>query len=840
MARRQGRAASTSRTVRHRHARRWLPGLRLLVVLFVLAAAATAQAGLRELSDGEPLRLSAGEGVLALAVDSALPIEQVRVDGPGIGNGMRLDGVAAGRQIRWFAAPAGRYRWERVVERDDREYLLGADPEYAFSVVAGVINYPGDLVFRPRGGGRAVLHLANRGLGVLDRWRREHPGRELPFVYQGHYPDPFPAFYREQLGGNTPPRRAQVRGAEAVATLPISPDELWRQPAMQRVALSPDGRWLARHDQTGDCATIELLELATGRSQVLTEVEHPVHELGWAGDHRLVLGVGRSQSAQSVSIFDIGETPAAGSLSVDRLQIPRRGRVIDLLPSVADRLMFASRVDGQMAVHRLDIADQAALDGFGFDWAARLNHAFDGDLHWLTDGRGRLRAAQAADRHGANVLYHGRGDVFSEVLRVHDEHGFQPLRLSADGSLIYGLSEDRRTQRDLVALDPATGRIATMFQRPGIDVVAPVFDLDRTLIGASYVQSGRLVTEFFSPEQRLLDDQLRQAFPSRSIRLLDRDRDGRQLILAVAGSDLPEAIYHYDVASGAARLIQSSRPWLAQHRLAPSHVVRSRSVDGLEVESYLTLPEGDGRRALVVMPHGGPIGIRNLRQFEPEVQFLASLGYAVLQVNYRGSSGFGRGFREAGHGQLGGLIESDIDAAIAAALDLHPLDQQRICMLGASYGGYSAMVATLRWPGRFRCAVSISGFSDRVLQFTASDSGRSADVREILETFMGDPATDLDLMRATSPLYRYRELDVPLLLAHGTEDLRVDYEQTRRLVRMLNLAGRAPTLITLYGEGHSIEMAHNRDKLWRAIAGFLQRHLQPAVVDDGGVVTASR
>jgi dipeptidyl aminopeptidase/acylaminoacyl peptidase len=225
------------------------------------------------------------------------------------------------------------------------------------------------------------------------------------------------------------------------------------------------------------------------------------------------------------------------------------------------------------------------------------------------------------------------------------------------------------------------------------------------------------------------------------------------------------------------------------------------------------------------MPHGGPIGIRNQRTFDPEAQFIASLGYAVLQVNFRGSTGFGRAFREAGHGQLGRLIEDDIDSAIQAALAAYPLDAQRMCMVGASYGGYSSMMAALRWPQRFRCVASMAGFSDRVLQFTASDSGRSAEIRALLETFMGNPHRELDEMLATSPLYRYHELDVPLLLAHGTEDLRVDYEHTRRLVRMLELAGRPPSVVTLYGEGHAMDSPHNRERLWQALAGFLRQHL---------------
>jgi len=814
--------------IRGRHASGWRHRVLPVLLCLLAGSAFAATRPVAELAAGEPIRLDEAEGLLVIAVDSSLSLQQVTIGAVAGPTTITLQRPATGRRVALYAVPAGRYRWHRVVERDDLDYDLKGDPEFEFDVRAAVVNYPGDLVFRPRGSGRAVLHIANRSLGILDRLATRHPSAAaLPFEFRGHYADPFAGFYRQETTGREVRPRPLVRRAADPGPLPVSVAELWREPSVQRIALSPGGRWLARHEQSGDCATIELLDLRSGRSQVIAELDEPVHELGWAGDGRLVVGVGHAAEAQRVSIFRL-EVEADGRVAVGRLQLPRRGQVIDLLPLVPQRLMFASQVDGQLAVYRLDIDSQAALDDFDYAWERRLNRGIDGDHLWLTDGNGRLRAVQSADSHGANVLYHGRGDAFSVVLREHDEHGFQPLRVSADGALIYGLSETERSHRELVALDPQSGTIATVFGRPGTDIEGPVFDLGRRLIGASFVEDGRITTEFFDPADRALGDELRAAFPDRSIRLLDRDRSGDQLILAIEGSDLPEAIYHYDRREARARLLQSSRPWLDDHRFAPAHVVHSRSIDGLQVESYLTLPESfDAHRPLVVMPHGGPIGIRNLRRFDPEVQFLASLGYAVLQVNFRGSAGFGREFREAGHGELGRMIESDIDAAIATALEQHPLDASRVCMLGSSYGGYSALASALRWPGRFRCAVSIAGISDRMLQYTASDSGRSAEVRGILETFMGDPDTESELMKATSPVYRYRELDLPVLLAHGTEDLRVDYEHTRRLVRMLNLADRAPTVVTLYGEGHSVEMPHNREKLWGAVAGFLREHLEP-------------
>jgi dipeptidyl aminopeptidase/acylaminoacyl peptidase len=787
--------------------------------------AVSAHADPRRVQAGESIHLAPGEGVLALVVDSPLALQRVRVLGQVVAHDISIDSLEPGRTLALYVVAAGSYRWDRV----DTDISFGTDddPEYAFEVRAGAVNYPGDMVFRPRNSTRALMHVANRGLGVLDRLEREYPAlATLPFEYIGHYPDPFPAFYQQQRAGAAAPQRSVLAPRDA-GDLPLAVESLWREPRMERVSLSPAGDVLAlvqrmsnRHWQ------IELADLSNPARprQTIFSTDAPVRDLGWSGDRRLIVSGGGRSGEHVLTAIDL-RGGASGPWNIDRRELPRAGRVVDLLPQNADHVLIATRLDAGQAVHRVNISSQAALAAATFRWEDRLNRGIDGNYTWLTDGQGRLRAATAADQRGDNVLYHGANDRFDEVMRISDEHGFQPLRVSADGSLIYGLTEQQREQRELVSFNPATGELLTVFARPAVDMMAPVFDFQHQLIGVRYYERGQFATHYFDPADRAIDASLRRALPDRSISLLDRDRSGRHLVLSVEGSDMPAAIYHFDRASGTLTLVEQTRPWLQQHQLAPAHVINAVSADGLAVEGYLTLPAADGPRPLIVMPHGGPIGIRNQRHYDPEVQFLASLGYAVLQVNFRGSTGFGRSFREAGHNQLGRGIEDDVEAALAVALREHPLDASRMCLVGASYGGYSALMSALRAPGRFKCVAAISGFTDRVLQFTASDSGRSAEIRQLLEVFIGNPNRELDAMTTGSPLYRIGELDVPVLLAHGTEDLRVDYEQTRRLVRMMNIAGRSPTLVTLFGEGHSIEAMHNREKLWHAVAGFLRENI---------------
>src|SRR5690606_1397177 len=454
--------------------------------------------------------------------------------------------------------------------------------------------------------------------------------------------------------------------------------------------------------------------------------------------------------------------------------------------------------------------------------------ALDGSVEegreWFADGNGELRAtiAYRDDRH---VLLHGRSGQFKEVMVLDDAAPFVPMALSADGNLIYGSSEEGREQRDLVEFDPLSGRITrTMFSRPRVDVQGAVFDAGHTLVGATYFEEGVLVSEYFDDQSQATQAGLRRAFGDRSVRVLDRDRASKHFLLLVGGSDQPGEVYHFDSSGNWASLLMAMHPWLEDYNFLKSTVVHATARDGFPIEAYLTLPPATAP-PLIVLAHGGPIGIRDTRYFDREVQFLASLGYAVLQVNFRGSEGFGREFREAGKRSYGTLIEDDIDAALAQVLATYPIDRERMCAMGSSYGGYSALVSAIRWPKRFRCVVSIAGVSDRILFFTASDAGRSEEGRRKLEEAIGDPNSDTATMLEFSPLYRYRDLAIPVLLAHGTEDLRVDYEHTRRLARVLSQAGRPPVLVALEGEGHGVEDEANQKALWEAVAGFLHAHL---------------
>ncbi|WP_158549183.1 alpha/beta hydrolase family protein [Lysobacter silvisoli] len=791
-------------------------------------------AAMRKIDPGEAPKLAADEGLLALVVDTNSNIGSVHVRKAGRGptEGV-LDSLPIGRNLQLYALKAGEYEWAEVniYAGGRRARYTIKDAEYRFQVQAGKLNYSGDLVLRPVSLLRTMMHVSNRSLPVIDWLEAQHPAlyAQYGLSYSGRYPDPFPELYRSTRAGNAEPPAKLNAGLEPPkpGTLPISAEMMWKPQRVIDVALNPNGQLLAEILRENDGRySLDLIDLASGQAQRVSSGKRYIGSLAWESERILMA----SDEEGGYSVVRVGEA-TGGKRAAQVLPLLGKGRIVDMLPDEPGKILFEG-FDSRdaLAVHRVDltVGDRSIL---GFQTAAsrdRINKGMSNDLGWYADGQGQLRAA-VVKRDERVVMVHGRPGQYSEVLELDSEDGFQPLALSFDGNLIYGLSDEGRDQRDLVVFDPASKSIVrTLFSKRGVDVVSPVLNHRREPVAARYYQSGRLVTEYFDEGDRALAATLQAAYPGRTVAVIDRSLDGKQLVLWVDGSDKPPQLYHMDLVAKRASLIDEVYPWLADKRYAPVKLIAAKGSDGLPIEAFLTLPEAPDKRPLVVLPHGGPIGVGDRLHFDREVQYLASLGYAVLQVNFRGSDGYGKAFREAGHRNHGKLIEDDIDAALQVALASYPIDSARLCAVGSSYGGYSALVSAMRWPGRFRCVVSISGVSDRALFFTASDSARSAQTRALMERTIGDPRKDLADMQATSPLYNIDKLKLPIMLVHGRDDLRVDFEHARRLVRMLNLAGRPPVVLAFPNEGHSFDDPLALEIAWSGIAGFLRQNLGDA------------
>jgi len=809
----------------------------LLGALCLWALPAPAWARMQRVDPGEIPKLAPDEGLVLMAVDTSFELERVALnkDGKVFGEGT-MSQLKPGRTFQLYVAPVGDYAWKRITLLTNYygrwSVSLQDSDEFRFHVEPGRITYPGDLLVRSAGGTSTNVDMVNRSLAALDWLQSQHTQlqKQVPMQYVGHYPDPFPDFYRQvQARGSVPASEPALAPPPAAGALPAATEVMLRRGRLNTTRLNPRGDLLAVQLQEGkDQWRVELIDLVAQTRLLLATSVTRFDRVQWTSDESLLLQATLTNGDESIQVLRAARD-GKGVRQWTTIQLPRDGDVVAVLEDEPDVVLFESFADdGRPMVYRLPIVSQRMVDEARPRFVERLNMGLQNDVWWWADGKGRLRLAMVR-RDGERVVMYRRDDgQYEEVKGFTDLENFDAVGLSYDASEIYALSDQDRGQRDLVAYDVATRRVTrTLFSRPGVDVESPIFGPHRSVVGVNYYRDGHLVSEYFGETDTRLAASLRAALPGSNVLVIDRSRDGNQAVVWVDAADQPGRLYHLDVTRHAMSLLDEDRPWLEKQPLAPTQMVAFKGSDGTPLQAFLTLPPGKAKRPLVVFPHGGPIGVADALEFDDETQFLASLGYAVLRVNFRGSDGYGRAFRDAGRAGYGTLIEDDIDAAINSVLASQPLDEHRMCVVGASYGGYSALVMAMRWPERFRCVASIAGVADRILFYTASDTAARSKGRAYLEKALGDPRTDAARMQDTSPLYHYDRIKVPVMLAHGLEDRRVDYEHTRRMQRMLVAAGNIPVGLTFKDEGHGFEQ-DNEVKLWSGVAGFLRAHLDDA------------
>jgi dipeptidyl aminopeptidase/acylaminoacyl peptidase len=331
------------------------------------------------------------------------------------------------------------------------------------------------------------------------------------------------------------------------------------------------------------------------------------------------------------------------------------------------------------------------------------------------------------------------------------------------------------------------------------------------------------------PEHPLaqLHEWLRGAFRGHDIRITSQTDDLKLAVAMISSPLMPPSYYVVDVP-GRKLLIQlSSRPDLKSEQLAKVEPVEFNARDGTKIRGYLTTPRGAPEKGLpmIVVVHGGPHFVYDTYGFDFEAQLFASRGYAVLQVNYRGSGGRGREFQGAGYGRWGREMQDDITDGVRWAIGDGVADPKRICIYGGSYGAYAALTGVFREPDMFRCAVGLSGVYDLPLMFEKGDIQSVQSGMNYLKTAVG---TDMEELRRRSPVYNADKIRVPVLLLHGKLDERTPFEHAKRMREALEKAGNPPEWSTEWGEGHGFFDEKNRAAAYELVLRFFAKNLGPA------------
>lgn len=447
---------------------------------------------------------------------------------------------------------------------------------------------------------------------------------------------------------------------------------------------------------------------------------------------------------------------------------------------------------------------------------------------WYADTEGKLRMAIASDGVNETLLYRNtEAAPFNSVLTNNFKASISPVGFSRDNSCIYALSNKNRDKMALVELDCVSGKEhRVIYSNSEVDVSEAVFSASKDkLIYAGY--------ETWKKDRFYLDDsvkamygKLEKLLPNNEIRVTSSDADEEKFIIRTYTDKNPGSFYLYTNNNNKLVKLSDVNPSIKVEEMAEMKPVSYKTRDGLTVDGYLTLPKGKKATKLpvVVMPHGGP-DQRNSWGYNSEVQFLANRGYAVFQVNYRGSKGYGKQFWIAGFKEWGGKMQDDITDGVKWLISENIADSTRIGIFGSSFGGYSALHGLCFQPDLYKCGASYSGLTN-LFTYMKDIPPYYRPYQQMYHETVGNPETDADYFRAVSPVFHTDKIKSPVLIAQGSRDPRVNMNETNQFVKELKKRKVPVTYILKEGEGHFFRNPENKLEFYRELEKFLDKNLR--------------
>ncbi|KFL35683.1 alpha/beta hydrolase family protein [Arenimonas donghaensis] len=613
--------------------------------------------------------------------------------------------------------------------------------------------------------------------------------------------------------------------------------------AFSDIQLSPTGEYYAATVPLGDRTGLVVLRRADNEVTARFALGKDTHinDFYWVNDQRLLLSMAEA--------YGMDDTPSSTG---ELYGVDADGKNIELL--------VGYRAVGSGPGSRIQTRTQEAVSAFLLDTLPDEEHdvlvevwPFHDDPYTrvermdVRNGK-RRQVARSPVQRGEFTVDHAqevrfvRGYVDGNVSQlfhrkragdewelVNDERKSGrievPVGFSADNRTAYLQADSRKGPDSLVAFDTATGERRALLQHEVVDPVAILYTLgDRGIpVGAQYL-ADKVEQRFFDAEsaEARLYRMLQAAFPGQSVYVTSTTRDGKLALVQVTSGTNPGDFYLFDVANRKADYLLSRRTWIDPEQMAAVKPVSLKARDGLPLHGFLTqAAAGQGKPApMVVYVHGGPFGVFDSLGFDTDAQILASAGYAVLQLNYRGSGNYGRGFQEAGAQQWGKAMQDDLTDATRWAIEQGIADPGRICIYGASYGAYAAMMGVAREPDLYRCAAGYVGVYDLDLM-VREDRKDSRMMASFTRQWVGDAGT----LAAVSPNRLADRIKAPVFLAAGGEDRVAPVEHTEMMEKALQKAGAPVESLYYKNEGHGFYKGEHRTEYYRRLLAFLSRHL---------------
>jgi len=628
-----------------------------------------------------------------------------------------------------------------------------------------------------------------------------------------------------------------LRAADALDLTPFVQQDVY-----EWVKISPDGKHFAVTKPLEDRTALLILrrEDHAFTAKIMGGPDSVVDDFWWANDERVVVSLSRKRGSRDepVSIGELYAVNVDGKYSmllaspygvrehaglVAEISNTLEQSVYMLDPLAADpRNVLVSAVpvanDPFVRIEKLDIYNRNRV---------RIAEVPVRRASFVSDQSGEVRFAVGANTDNISKLYYR--EARGEQWRLINDAGTSgqrrfPLGFSADGRLAYLQVEQPTGPDSIVSWDPATGKETELLRDTVVDPYQILYDMDgKTPIGASFMHE-RISNRFFDEAARTprLYRSLEKVFVHDAVRMTSATSDGRYVLLFVWGDRNNGDYFLFDTEQKKADRIFSRREWFVPQQVPPSRLVSFRARDGMQLHGYLTEPltTANRPRPMVLLPHGGPFTVFDQWRFDDDTQLLAAAGYAVLRVNYRGSGNYGRAYTDAGSREWGARMQDDLADATQWAVKEGIADRDRICIYGASYGGYAALMGVARDPGLYRCAAGYVGVYDLELMHRDTSQGSGSG-----RTWAMDWLGDRRELGASSPVNLADRIKVPVFLAAGGKDERAPIEHSKRMERALKRAGVPVETLYYPNEGHGFYTEPHRREYYARLLGFLSQHL---------------
>ena len=633
----------------------------------------------------------------------------------------------------------------------------------------------------------------------------------------------------------------------AAAPLPV--ETFFKLLQFPELTLSPDGQYVAALAPINGTRNVVVLDLATKTPKVLTPYALPaiVTSVYWKSNDRLVyrvtmtdlsgnkvnnIGAVNRDGKNHLMIFDNRVPGSKGYYSESIIDLKLEDPRNILLASEAGTPFFPAIYDTDTADLWHPMKSQAENTKTPFDTQRNKVAAAPGrNCEYTVDTKGVVRACLSTEPDlGRTLYYRATKDApWQALARYSDETGYVlPVGFATDDTM-YVFSNFGRDTLALYEYQTGSRTLGKpVFEVPGVDLRRAVYAPDgRTLVGATYL-TDRSHVFFLDKTMAELQTELQKDFPGDSVSVVSQSSGGKRAIILVANNQTPGKFYLYDDARQTVTFLTDRAPWINPKLMSEVRSVKFQSRDGLTLNGYLTLPAGrDGKNLpLVIYPHGGPFFVSDTDGWDPEVQFLASRGYAVLQINFRGSGGYGSTFAAAGFQEWGEKMQNDITDGADWTVKEGIADRSRIAIFGISYGGYAALMGLVTTPDLYRCGISYSGVSDLTNIFNGMVIGNGLHRERSREELAFWAKTighrdDSAYLRAHSPLFNVERIRAPVFIAHGTEDFVVPYTTAVAMRDALKSANKPVEFFDRSDEGHGFRGEANNVALFTKIGHFL-------------------